>query len=94
MAINASFVFWCKERQADLLTRIRPLQDGSMRMGRRDSDGPWVDTTADEIARLKKDLASIGRALAEHMARDGASSAQSDAVPHLGMASYARRLIA
>jgi CRP-like cAMP-binding protein len=60
------FVGWLKNERGQLQGQLVALQSGSMRITKRQSGSTWVDTTQDEIERLRRTLADIDRLIAHH----------------------------
>ena len=47
------FAEWCRSEQARLLEQIRWLETGSRHVAARTGNGPWMDTTENELMRLR-----------------------------------------
>lgn len=46
----------CERELAELRAQLEPLESGSMHTGEKRLGGPWTDTTARDIERLKKSI--------------------------------------
>ena len=60
------FVGWLENERGQLQGQLKALQSGSMRITKRHSGTTWVDTTQDEIERLKRNLADLNSLIARH----------------------------
>jgi hypothetical protein len=47
----------------ELRAALEPLESGRMQTGKRYSNGPWIDTTQDNIRRLKQAIAKYEAAI-------------------------------
>jgi hypothetical protein len=47
----------------ELRAALEPLESGRMQTGKRYSNGPWIDTTQDNIRRLKQAIAKYEMAM-------------------------------
>jgi hypothetical protein len=56
---------------AELRDDLAPLEAGTLRLQSRTGSGPWIDTTTERIAELKKSIALYERILA-HVRQNGA----------------------
>jgi hypothetical protein len=53
---GALFDDWSRTERARLLEQIRWLETGSRHVGARTGYGPWIDTTENELMRMKLSL--------------------------------------
>ena len=53
------FVDWCRTEVKKMQAELAPLEDGTMRLGRRPTGGDWEDITPKEIATLKQGIANL-----------------------------------
>jgi hypothetical protein len=62
-----ALIAFCESERRRIFERLEPLEDGTIQMGRRgpETGGVWVDTTTEDIQRLRKALANIDAALAQ-----------------------------
>ena len=59
-----AFAAYCEIQRRRVFAQLEPLEDGTVHTGKRTAAGAWIDTTNDEIQRLRKDVADIDSALA------------------------------
>jgi hypothetical protein len=66
-----SFVSFCENQRRRIFAQLEPLEEGTIHTGRRgpDTGGKWIDTTNEDIQRLRKDVANIDTALTQARAR-------------------------
>jgi hypothetical protein len=59
-AINtANLLTWCRREQAALRQQIELLSSGKMKTQHKEGNGPWVDTTAEQIEYSSANLAEL-----------------------------------
>jgi len=66
-------IAYCERERRRIFAQLEPLEDGTVHTGKR---GPatgdaWIDTTNDEIQRLRKEVANIDAVIAENRYRVG-----------------------
>lgn len=55
---------WCEEELERLRSQLIPFEAGTMHIGKRGPNGPWKDTTADEIEWIKRKIAELDELVA------------------------------
>lgn len=60
MSFRDDFVQRCKAERQHLREMLKPLEDGTMRMAKKEYGGEWVDTTNDWMDQLKREIAIYG----------------------------------
>ena len=66
-----ALIAFCESERRRIFARLEPLEGGIAHTGKRgpDTGGMWVDTTNDDIQRLRKLLANVDSALAQARSR-------------------------
>jgi len=60
MAIDERLLAWLKQQRESLLQPLQALQSGTLSTGeKRAPDTVWVETTARDIERIRRQLADI-----------------------------------
>jgi hypothetical protein len=57
--INANLLNWCRREQAALRQQIDLLSSGKMKTQYKEGNGPWVDTTAEQLEHFQSNLAEL-----------------------------------
>lgn len=67
------FIAYCERERRRLFALLEPLEDGTVHTGKRTptTGDIWIDTTNDEIQRLRKEVANIDAVIAKNRARAG-----------------------
>ncbi len=57
--VNANLLNWCKREQAALRQQIDLLSSGNMKTQHKEDNGPWVDTTTEQLEHFESNLAEL-----------------------------------
>ncbi len=62
-----ALIAFCESERRRIFERLEPLEDGTIQLAKRSpqTGGVWIDTTTEDIQRLRKALANVDSALAQ-----------------------------
>jgi hypothetical protein len=63
----SALIAFCESERRRIFAQLEPLEDGTVHTGKRgpNSGGAWLDTTTDDIQRLRKAVANIDSTIAQ-----------------------------
>ena len=67
------FVTFCEKERRRVFAQLEPLEEGIVHTGKRElsTGGAWIDTTNEEIQRLRKEVANLDAMIAKQRQRTG-----------------------
>jgi hypothetical protein len=60
------FIEWCATERAELRRQLEAYESGEMNLRHRSVGAAWIDRTAQEIRRVKKNIADLDAVLKRH----------------------------
>jgi hypothetical protein len=66
-----AFIKSLRAEQDELRAELEPYEMGGMRVGEKPPGGAWRDTTAERIAQIKGEIASLQRTIDNVIAEQG-----------------------